>query len=656
MNSPDANTTTAVSIPSPVRINSPDANNTTAVSIPSPPTPPEAPQVAETLETRTLNVSPPVPDVATRSPETESVYHDLDNDTDAGRAPDTVNEKKEWDFRLPQLPEEDVVVTHHSEPPQNMTEEAPTFDLKGLCAAVQQGSNLPSIQRYLQEFDNSVVKKAINDTVEGIPSIFYAVESNDPAMLLLWSSYGADISVIHPTIGMPLLAYAIVLTEQIEGASTADMVATLLSLGASPESIPDPFYRDYNRDLHEDKLLEDESIDSVEKWQWCSAAYVRSMMARTTHLLQRYYLERATKLKRPGARHRQIAALRHATACLGIPYFLIGQTIAAYHLLRKLMTNITLSRKKPLVLVFAGPSGHGKTELARKLGYLMGLGLQVVDCTIFNEERELFGPRAPYVGSERGSPLNNFIAQNARRRSIVFLDEFEKTSRNIHQALLLPFDNGEYQDRRTLMNVNCSRTIWILATNALDETILKFCDEHPAILHSDGNDATAKRLSRKLSTALRGAFLDRFGAPLTGRVSDFIPFLTFSKGEQAVVTHKFLLELAADVAPPILPVQLREDVEDPLLGNIRLRVQNDASVCGRLAADEYKEELGARSLRKAVEEVQDRLVETYLEEETEIVETTGVSKAEFIVDVRANEVVVRKGVEKEKEEEEEETE
>ena len=98
--------------------------------------------------------------------------------------------------------------------------------------------------------------------------------------------------------------------------------------------------------------------------------------------------------------------------------------------------------KRPLVMVFAGPSGHGKTELARRLGHLMSLDLEIVDCTIYNREIELFGPRNPYVGAENGSPLNNFLVKNAGKRCIVFLDEFEKTTTDIHQALLVPFDNG----------------------------------------------------------------------------------------------------------------------------------------------------------------------------------------------------------------------
>jgi ATP-dependent Clp protease ATP-binding subunit ClpA len=89
-----------------------------------------------------------------------------------------------------------------------------------------------------------------------------------------------------------------------------------------------------------------------------------------------------------------------------------------------------------------GPSGHGKTELARRLGSLLSLELHVSDCSIVSRESELFGPRKPFVGADEGSPLNNFLARKSGQKCIVFLDEFERASSDIWNALLIPFDRG----------------------------------------------------------------------------------------------------------------------------------------------------------------------------------------------------------------------
>lgn len=69
--------------------------------------------------------------------------------------------------------------------------------------------------------------------------------------------------------------------------------------------------------------------------------------------------------------------------------------------------------------------------------------MQIVDCTTFSSESGLFGPRRGIVGTEKGSALNNFLATNHGQRAIVFMDEFEKTNDSVHNALLVPFDNGE---------------------------------------------------------------------------------------------------------------------------------------------------------------------------------------------------------------------
>lgn len=103
---------------------------------------------------------------------------------------------------------------------------------------------------------------------------------------------------------------------------------------------------------------------------------------------------------------------------------------------------LALPRDKPLVLMFAGPSGHGKTELAQSLGALISAEIVALDCSTFQRENEMFGARPPYIGYEFGSQLNNFLAKGSGKRNIVFMDEFEKTSTEIRNALLIPFDQG----------------------------------------------------------------------------------------------------------------------------------------------------------------------------------------------------------------------
>lgn len=174
-----------------------------------------------------------------------------------------------------------------------------------------------------------------------------------------------------------------------------------------------------------------------------------------------------------------------------------------------------------------------------------------------------------------------------------------------------------------------------MATNALDGTIQSFCRENPDIFGED--EAIKEGLAKRLSKELRNSFLQTFGAPVTGRVSDFIPFLPFTNGEQAVVVHKLLLELTQKVREPI---NLSHGPEEQLLGGVKLQIRRDASVCCVLANTEYSPELGARSLSAAAKIVEDMIVESYLDESEEIAECK--EMREFIVDVSGKDVMVTK--------------
>ncbi|KAL7971787.1 P-loop containing nucleoside triphosphate hydrolase protein [Trichoderma sp. SZMC 28014] len=531
-------------------------------------------------------------------------------------APDN-SSHKEWNFILPKLVLDAISL-----------DQVDYFDSYSLASAVQHGAIASHIRSYLNLCDTGVTEQNMNTIVEGFPLIFYAVASNNEDIVRLFIEYGANPNAVFKPLNIPLLAFAIICSETLQ-IDTTNMVCVLLSKGASPWAIPKDLYTPYLHDNENSAGQQDSEV--TEEVAWCSPE-IKARLSKNVNLTHRYFLEKSTKLKPPSTKRRQIARLRNCQGLLGIPYFLVGQSVATELLIQRLLIHMMLPAKKPLVLCFAGPSGHGKTELARQLGHLLSLNLEVVDCTTFTHEMELFGPRRPYHGYEMGSAVNNFLVRHSGKRCIVFLDEFEKTTKEIHSSLLLPFDNGEYQDRRNGDKINCSKTIWILATNALDNTILDFCEDNDAITGDDGDEKS--RQVRKLSQQLRESFLQQFGAPVTGRISDFIPLLPFSVGEQAVITHKCLLGLAQDLR---LPICLIKGPSERLIGNIRLLIRRDGTVCSTLAKSHYHVKLGARSLMAGAEKVKRIVLDVYLDDDEEITEQDGLR--DFIIDVDNGDIV-----------------
>ncbi len=100
--------------------------------------------------------------------------------------------------------------------------------------------------------------------------------------------------------------------------------------------------------------------------------------------------------------------------------------------------------------------------------------------------------------------------------------------------------------------------------------------------------------------------------------------------------HKFLLELGQKVRGP---VNLVRGPKEQLLGNVKLKIRKDASVCRILADAEYHSDLGARSLIMGARKVEDILVEAYLEVDEEIRESE--KMVDFVVDVNGSEVIAK---------------
>ncbi|KAI1090797.1 P-loop containing nucleoside triphosphate hydrolase protein [Rostrohypoxylon terebratum] len=525
------------------------------------------------------------------------------NGSDSESIVEVVDQGSAWMPKLPTLP----VVDDFTKYPRDRS----IFELRELVGAIQAGKfDSHSVTDYLGYYGEESLKANLNADIDGYPAIFYIVATNDVGIIRQWIKHGGDPNATWGPEKFPLIAFSV-----LHGGKTmyqaSKTLATLLRFGADYRVIPRSFYEPYCRDLPEDGPVQAELHDiGDENKRWCTAE-VRSHLARALNLSQRYDLHRSSKAHKHSGREEELLVRQSAEEVLGLHQMIVAQSIATRWLQRKLLVYLAGQKQKPLILVFAGPSGHGKTELARRFGDLVSLDLHVVDCTIFKHDNELFGPRPPYSGHEDGSPLNNFLVRKAGERSIVFMDEFEKTSKDIHNTLLLPFQDGRYEDRRNGKIVDCSKTMWILATNQLDDTIDSFCDQNQKVLFQSEDDKVQDRLMEKLRGQLREKFITHFGAPLAGRITEIIPFLPFSQPESAIIVHRALMNLEMEVTRRVHISTHKED--DIYVGNISMRIMKDATVCSKLADDGYDKKTGARSIAQAVERiVEDPLISHYL--------------------------------------------
>ncbi|KAE9987581.1 hypothetical protein EG328_002222 [Venturia inaequalis] len=509
-----------------------------------------------------------------------------------------------WDFRLPVLDQPSVVLR---DSPSNIPLQ--------LASVMEHGADPEDIRQLLLIVPDQARKLSINNLVSGYPLIFYAARTNNEDIIRNVVAYGADVNAFSDHHKVPVLAYVIIACS-MSGYDCTSTLKTLLSLGASADVFPKLFYSPYDTVLPYDGPSEDELADlDEENKKWCQPADIRSKLALGLDITQRYYLKKATTIPRSNERRAQFAGGIRISALLALPYLLIGQTVAAISckesLLRHFLFTSGNKQQQPLILVFAGPNGHGKTELACRFSALLSTKMTNVDCSIFSNSDQLFGSQGGHKNSENGSNLNNFIAEHDGKRCVVFLDKFEKTTYNVHDALLKPFSEGEYQDRRTNKRIDTSQFIWILATNALDPVIMKFHDEHASVMSNENekDEPVRTQLVSSLSQQLRSAFTSSLKSPLTCHISQFIPFLPFTAGEQAVCFEKILLELKRRIHEPVNLGDKR------LCGDVVLHIHSGPAICKHLADLWYDRNTGINSLMTAVNtEIRNLIGSKYLDE------------------------------------------
>lgn len=279
----------------------------------------------------------------------------------------------------------------------------------------------------------------INEPVEGVTPIFYIADTNNADVLRTWVGKGGNVNAyLHPSM-IPLLAFVILIGHK-KNEDTTLLIRTLVSLGADTSVIPRKLLIPFP---DEEQLVDDKASLPARNQAWCTGA-IYEHLSKHLNLSQRYILDRHSRRQLPSARLRHAAAILKINPLLGLHQFIIGQEYALKMLLDQILSHLVIQDGKPLILVFAGPSGHGKSEVGKLLGELMSLEMLQLDMASMKRETDLCGARAPFIGCEVGSPLNNFLASRSGDRAIVFLDEFDKAGREVWETLLIPFGEGSY--------------------------------------------------------------------------------------------------------------------------------------------------------------------------------------------------------------------
>jgi ATP-dependent Clp protease ATP-binding subunit ClpA len=195
--------------------------------------------------------------------------------------------------------------------------------------------------------------------------------------------------------------------------------------------------------------------------------------------------------------------------------------------------------------LFSGPTGVGKTEVARQLASILGIPLKRFDMSEYMERHSvsrLIGAPPGYVGFDQGGLLTDAVDQNPH--SVLLLDEIEKAHPDLFNILLQVMDNGRLTDHHG-KTVDFRNVILIMTTNAGASDMAKegigFGNN---ISKEDAGEDAVKKM---------------FAPEFRNRLDAQVPFAYLPTEVVARVVDKFILQLELQLADQNVHIKLDDE-------------------------------------------------------------------------------------------------
>lgn len=221
--------------------------------------------------------------------------------------------------------------------------------------------------------------------------------------------------------------------------------------------------------------------------------------------------------------------------------------------------------------LFAGPTGVGKTELAKQLANQLGCHLERFDMSEYMEKHsvsKLIGSPPGYVGHDQGGLLTDAVKKNPH--SVLLLDEIEKAHVDIYNILLQVMDHGALTDSQG-RTTDFTNTVIIMTTNAGAKEM------------DSGSIGLAKSSSKNIGK--RDQTIKNFFSPeFRNRLDGIVHFEKLSTEYIVKIVEKFVSQLEIKLAAK----------------NIEIVLTEKAKIW--LAENGFDEKMGARPIARIIDQ------------------------------------------------------